>query len=111
MPAMSEELLKRELNPGGSQFYGTFTEGQPVAEGTGLMIAVQVDGKEGERVRRYGRVAGAHDDLLNIDNKKKSEEQVVMTTIFFINQPPLEIKWVRVAVAVAEFAIQEEGVR
>jgi hypothetical protein len=110
MPAMSEELLKRELNPGKNQFFGTFTEGQPIAEGTGQMIGIQVDGTEGERIRRYGRVAGAHDDLLNIDNKKKSEEQVIMTTIFFIDQPPLEIKWLRVAVAVAEFAIQEDGI-
>jgi hypothetical protein len=109
--AMSEELLKVELSPGTGQLFGTFSEGQPVAEAIGQVIAFQIDGKEGERVRRYGQVSGVHDDLLNIDNKKGSMEQVVQTTIFFVNAPELVIKWRQIAVAVAEVAIQGQSPR
>ena len=102
---MSEELLKVKLAPVQGQYFGTFTEGQPVAEGIGLVFAIQVDGKEGERMRRFGRVVGAHDTLFNIDNKKGVGEQVIRTTIYFSDGiPPLDIEWRLTAVAVAEIA-------
>jgi hypothetical protein len=106
---MSEELLKVELSPARGQLFGTFTEGQPVAEAIGAVVAFQVDGKEGERTRRYGRVSAVHDDLLNIDNKRGSSEQVVATTIFFFDAPELVLKWRQIAVAVAEVAMQTSG--
>ena len=105
---MSEALLEVALNPAGGQPFGWFTEGQPIAEGIGHMFAIQVDGKEGDRVRRYGRVSAVHDNLLNIDNLSKQSEQVQDTTIYFIEAPPLVIKWRATAVAVAEIAIEEE---
>jgi hypothetical protein len=101
---MSEELLKVKLAPVAGQMFGTFSEGQPIAEGIGLVFAIQVDGKEGERLRRFGRVSGAHDILFNIDNKKGVDEQVLRTIIFFFEAPPLEIEWRLTAVAVAEIA-------
>lgn len=104
---MSESLLEVKLHPSKGQMHGWFSEGQPVAEGIGLVIAIQIDGKEGERLRRYGVVAGVHDNLLNIDNKGKSNEQVQDTTIYFVNGEPLTIKWRQTAVAVAEFAERE----
>lgn len=103
--AMSEKLLKVELSPAKGQMFGTFTEGMPISEAIGRVIAIQVDGKEGERLRHYGVIVGAHDNLLNIDNKKGGEEQVVSTEIFFADQiDPLQIIWRRVSVAVAEIA-------
>jgi hypothetical protein len=106
---MSEELLGAKLAPAQGQMFGTFTEGQPIAEAIGLVVAIQVDGKEGERLRRFGRVSGAHDTLFNIDNKKGVGEQVIRTVIFFVDAPQLEIEWRLTAVAVAEVA--EEGGR
>ena len=101
---MNEDLLKVKLSPGKGQMFGTFTEGQPVAEAIGFVLAFQIDGKEGERLRRYGRVSGAHDTLFNIDNKKGVDEQVTRTTIYFQDAPPLDIEWRLTAVAVAEVA-------
>jgi len=101
---MSEKLLKVRLSPANGQMFGTFTEGQPVAEAIGAVYAFQIDGKAGERMRRYGPVSGVHDELLNIDNQEGGGEQVVSTTIFFVDAPPLLIKWQQVAVAVAEIA-------
>jgi hypothetical protein len=106
---MSEDLLKVRLSPANGQFAGTFTEGMPVAEGMGLMFAFQIDGTEGERIRRYGQVSGVHDNLLNIENNKKSSEQVMDTTVFFVDAEPLVIVWRRTAVAVAEIALPQEG--
>jgi len=88
--------------------YGVFDEGQPIAEAIGLLFAIQIDGKEGERIRRWGKVAGVHDNLLNIDNKRASSEQVQDTTIYFVDSPELTIKWRQVAVAVAEIALEME---
>lgn len=105
---MSEKLLKVQLSPSEGQFSGYFTEGMPVAEGIGAMFAFQIDGTEGERIRRYGVVTGVHDNLLNIDNKQKANEQVMDTTIFFMNADPLVIIWRRTSVAVAEIAIEQE---
>lgn len=104
---MSEALLEQKLNPGKGQMAGWFTEGMPVAEGIGAVFAFQIDGKEGERIRRYGRVVAVHDNLLNIDNKGKSSEQVMDTTIYFHHAEPLVIVWRKVTVAVGEIA--EEG--
>ena len=101
---MSEDLLKVQLNPGAGQMFGRFTEGMPVAEAIGRAVGFQIDGKEGERIRRYGLVSGVHDDLLNIDNHKGVGEQVVKTTIFFMDAPELTIVWRITAVAVAEIA-------
>jgi len=106
---MSEALLEVRLNPGEGQMHGWFTEGQPIAEGIGHLIAIQVDGKEGDRQRSYGIVAAVHDNLLNIDNRGKSHEQVQDTTIYFVNGDPLTIKWRATAVAVAEFAEEKES--
>jgi len=106
---MSEALLEVQLNPGQGQPFGWFTEGQPIAEGIGRIIAIQVDGKEGERQRSYGVVAAVHDNLLNIDNRGKSNEQVQDTTIYFVNGEPLVIKWRATSVAVAEFAEEREA--
>jgi hypothetical protein len=101
---MNEDLLKVQLSPSQGQMFGTFTEGQPIAEAIGLAVAIQVDGKEGERLRRYGIVTGAHDTLFNIDNKKGVDEQVIRTTIYFQEAPPLDIEWRLIAVAVADIA-------
>jgi len=49
---MSEALLKVELSPSNGQMFGTFTEGQPIAEAIGMVVGIQIDGKEGERIRR-----------------------------------------------------------
>jgi len=106
---MSEALLEARLNPAGGQMFGTFTEGQPIAEAIGHMFAIQVDGKAGERIRRYGRVSAVHDNLLNIDNLGKPNEQVVDTTLYFLEAEPLVIKWRAVAVAVAEIAEEREA--
>lgn len=105
---MSEDLLKVRLSPAEGQFAGVFDEGMPIAEGIGHLFAIQVDGKEGERVRRFGMVTGVHDNLLNIDNKAKSTEQVMDTTIFFQNADPLVIIWRQTAVAVADIAVERE---
>lgn len=105
---MSEALLEVALNPAEGQMFGWFTEGQPIAEGIGHMFAIQVDGKEGERMRRYGRVSAVHDNLLNIDNKSSPSEQVMDTTIYFIEAEPLVIKWRQTALAVAEIAEERE---
>jgi len=105
---MSEALLKVRLSPAEGQMFGVFDEGQPIAEAIGLLFAIQIDGKEGERIRRWGKVAGVHDNLLNIDNKKASSEQVQDTTIYFVDSPELTIKWRQVAVAVAEIALEME---
>jgi hypothetical protein len=102
---MNEELLKVRLSPARGQFAGTFTEGMPVAEALGGTFAFQIDGTDGERIRRYGVVSGVHDNLLNIDNKQKSSEQVMDTTIYFLDADPLVIVWRRTAVAVAEIAM------
>ncbi len=106
--AMNEDLLKVQLSPQNGQLFGRFTEGFPIAEAIGAAAAIQIDGKEGERIRRFGIVAGAHDDLLNIDNKRGGDEQVIKTTLYFRDQPPLVIQWQITAVAVAEISLRED---
>lgn len=105
---MSEDLLKVRLSLSDGQPFGTFTEGMPIAEALELIVGIQVDDKVGGRRRRFGRVVGVEDDLLNIDNQNKSSEQVVSTTVHFAGGPPLIILWGEVAVAVAEIASQME---
>lgn len=105
---MNEDLLKVKLSPSAGQLFGRFTEGFPIAEAIGAAAAIQVDGKEGERIRRFGIVAGAHDDLLNIDNKRGGDEQVVKTTIYLRDEPPLIIMWQITSVAVAEISLRED---
>jgi hypothetical protein len=105
---MNEDLLNVPLSPSTGQMFGVFSEGHAIAEAIGYAAAIQIDGKEGERVRRYGVIAGAHDDLLNIDNKSKVYEQVVRTTLYFQDQPPLIIEWRLTSVAVAEIAETRE---
>jgi hypothetical protein len=105
---MSEDLLKVKLSPANGQMQGTFTEGMPVAEGIGMVFAIQIDGKEGERIRRYGQVIGVHDNLLNLDNKSGSYEQVVTTTIYFHEMDPLIIAWHLTSIAVADIATEDK---
>lgn len=105
---MREELLKVKLSPSDGQFWGWFTEGWPLAEAIGLLVALQVDGKNGTRIRRFGLITGIEDQLWNIDNDEEPDEQVVRTTIYFENAPPLSIKWADTAVAVAEIALPEQ---
>ena len=101
---MSEDLLKVRLSLAEGQPFGTFTEGMPVAEALELIVGFQIDDKTGGRHRRFGRVSGVEDELLNIDNQGKSSEQVVRTTVHFTGGPPLVITWSEVAVAMAEVA-------
>lgn len=105
---MNEELLKVELSPGEGRPYGWFKEGMPIAEGIGLIMALQIDGKDGARLRRYGRVMGVEDRLLNINNTQGGTEQVVSTQIIFDGGDDLLIRWAETAVAVAEIALTQE---
>lgn len=105
---MNEDLLKVQLSPSDGQMYGTFTEGMPVAEMLEHVFAFHIDGKDGSRVRRYGRVIGVSDVLLKIDNTENSNEQVLSTTIHFTGGDPLVINWPDTALAVAEVAHEGE---